>query len=136
MQREARWIRARATAEAIKSECFRFAAGLGDYAGSSARNALIAKRNIPTEGAERAGLTPLPDAVPSSDDARRSPFPLTEPWYIEHRLDEQMRHYANGHAETERGAMTIPVSPGQGAVRGWCRQPRGVGHSDEGSVAE
>ena len=33
---EARWIRARATAEAIKSECFRFAAQLGDYAGSSA----------------------------------------------------------------------------------------------------
>lgn len=53
MQREARWIRARATAEAIKSECFRFAAELGDYAGPSGTSAFIAKRNILTEQAER-----------------------------------------------------------------------------------
>jgi hypothetical protein len=33
---EAKWIRARATAEAIKSECFRFAAQAGDYAGADA----------------------------------------------------------------------------------------------------
>jgi len=107
---EARWVRARATAEAIKSECFRFAAGLGDYAGSSARSALIAKRNTLTEGAERAGLTPLPDPVPSSGDARRPPLPLTAPWYIEHRLDEQMRYYANGQAENERGVRLYRVA--------------------------
>ena len=29
---ESGWLRARATAEAIKSECFRFAGGVGDYA--------------------------------------------------------------------------------------------------------
>jgi hypothetical protein len=110
VESEARWIRARATAEAIKSECFRFAAQLGDYAGSSARNAFIAKRNILTEGAERAGLTPLPDPVPNSGDARRPPFPLTEPWYIEHRLDEQMRYYANGQAENERGVRRYRVA--------------------------
>lgn len=50
---EARWVRARATAEAIKSECFRFAAELGDYAGPSGTSAFIAKRNILTEQAER-----------------------------------------------------------------------------------
>jgi hypothetical protein len=100
---EARWIRARATAEAIKSECFRFAAQLGDYDGASARAAFIARRNTLSQQAERAGLTPLPDPVPSSGDARRPPFPLTMPWYIEHRLDEQMRYYANGQTENEEG---------------------------------
>jgi len=101
MESEARWIRARATAEAIKSECFRFAAQLGDYAGPSAKNVFMARRNILTEEAERRGLTPLPDPVPSSGDARRPPFPITAPWYIESRLDEQMRYYANAQTENE-----------------------------------
>src|ERR1700739_4328467 len=55
VESEARWIRARATAEAIKSECFRFAAQLGDYAVSSGTSSFIAKRNTLTEQAERAG---------------------------------------------------------------------------------
>jgi hypothetical protein len=35
---EAQWIRARVTAEAIKSECYRFAARAGDYAGANAED--------------------------------------------------------------------------------------------------
>jgi len=113
---EARWIRARATAEAIKSECFRFAAQLGDYAGSSARAAFIARRNTLSEQAERAGVTPLPDPVPSSGDPRRPPFPLTMPWYIEHRLDEQTRYYANGQTENEEGVRRYRVAGFAAAV--------------------
>jgi hypothetical protein len=113
---EARWIRARATAEAIKSECFRFAAQLGDYDGASARAAFIARRNTLSQQAERAGLTPLPDPVPSSGDARRPPFPLTMPWYIEHRLDEQMRYYANGQTENEEGVRRYRVAGFAAAV--------------------
>jgi hypothetical protein len=52
---EARWLRARATAEAIKSECFRFAAKLGDYAGPGAQSAFAARRDALAEPAERAG---------------------------------------------------------------------------------
>ena len=113
---EARWIRARATAEAIKSECFRFAPQLGDYAGASARAALIARRHTLSDQAERAGLTPLPDPVPSSGDARRPPFPLTMPWYIEHRLDAQMRYYANGQTENEEGVRRYRVAGFAAAV--------------------
>ena len=40
---EARWIRARATAEAIKSECFPFAAPLGDYAGASRQSSFYSE---------------------------------------------------------------------------------------------
>jgi len=71
---EARWIRARATAEAIKSEYFRFAAQVGDYAGSSARAAFaafIARRNTLSEQAERAALTPLPH--PGAEQRRCPP---------------------------------------------------------------
>jgi hypothetical protein len=88
---EAQWIRARATAEAIKSECFRFAAQLGDYAGSSAKDVFVARRNALTEPAERAGLTPLHDPVPTTGDARRPPIPLTVPWYMENRVGEQVQ---------------------------------------------
>lgn len=101
---EARWIRARATAEAIKSECFRFAAQIGDYAGSAAKSAFLARRNALAEPAERAGLTPLGDPIPKEGDARCPPMPLAAPWYIEHRLDEQMRYYAKSQAENEKAA--------------------------------
>jgi hypothetical protein len=99
---EAQWIRARATAEAIKSECFRCAAEIGDYASASAKSVFIARRDVLTEQAEHTGLTPLPDPVPSAGDPRRPPFPLTAPWYIENRLGEQIRYYANGQSENER----------------------------------
>jgi len=104
---EARWIRARATADAIKSECFRFAAQLGDYAGATAKSVFAARRDAIAAPAERAGLTPLGDPVPNEGDARCPPLPLTAPWYIEHRLDEQMRYYAMGQAENERAAARL-----------------------------
>jgi SMODS and SLOG-associating 2TM effector domain 1/Protein of unknown function (DUF4231) len=104
---EARWIRARATAEAIKSECFLFAAQLGDYAGAAARSAFVARRDALAEPAERAGLTPLGNPAPKEGDARCPPVPLTAPWYIEHRLDEQMRYYAKGQGENEQAAARL-----------------------------
>jgi Protein of unknown function (DUF4231) len=41
---EAKWIRSRATAEAIKSECFRFAARSGIYANADADEAFMGRR--------------------------------------------------------------------------------------------
>ena len=104
---EARWIRARATAEAIKSECFRFAAQLGDYAGATAKSLFVARRDVLAEPAERSGLTPLGDPIPKEGDTRCPPVPLTAPWYIEHRLDEQMRYYAKRQAENEQAAARL-----------------------------
>jgi cation transporter-like permease len=104
---ETRWIRARATAEAIKSECFRFAAQLGDYAGSAAKSAFVARRNTLAEPAERAGLTPLGDPIPKGGDARCPPVPLSAQWYMENRLDEQMRYYAKSQTENEQAAAQL-----------------------------
>jgi hypothetical protein len=104
---ETRWIRARATAEAIKSECFRFAAQLSEYAGPSPKTAFVARRDALAEPAERAGLTPLSDPMPKEGDARCPPIPFTGAWYTEHRLDEQMRYYAKGQAENEQAATQL-----------------------------
>jgi hypothetical protein len=104
---EARWIRARATAEAIKSECFRFAAQLGDYGAATAKNVFVARRDALAAPAERVGLTPLGDPPPKEGDARCPPVPLTAPWYIEHRLNEQMRYYSKGQAENEQAAARL-----------------------------
>jgi hypothetical protein len=104
---EARWIRARATAEAIKSECFRFAAQIGDYASSAAKSAFVERRNALAEPAERTGLTPLGDPIPKEGDAPCPPVPLTAPWYMENRLGEQMRYYAKGQADNEQAAARL-----------------------------
>ena len=57
----------------------------------------------PVERRRRKGLWPseLGAPAPGSGDARRPPFPITAPWYIESRLDEQMRYYANAQTENE-----------------------------------
>jgi hypothetical protein len=104
---EARWIQARATAEAIKSECFRFAASLGDYSGSGAKTAFAMRRDALTEAAERAGLVPLADPVAKDGDPRCPSMPLTASWYVANRLDEQLRYYAKGQTENERAATHL-----------------------------
>ncbi|MBR1279009.1 DUF4231 domain-containing protein [Bradyrhizobium sp. AUGA SZCCT0283] len=104
---EGRRIRARATAEAIKSECFRFAAQIGAYAGSAAKTAFMARRDALAEPAERAGLMPLVDPSPEQGDARCPPVPLTAEWYRKNRLDEQMRYYANSQLENEQAATQL-----------------------------
>ena len=60
---EARWIRARATAEAIKSECFRFPAQLGDYAGQSS---FYKRGAIPLSRTSRNQTGDFEDAPPST----------------------------------------------------------------------
>src|SRR6516165_10708619 len=99
---EARWIRCRAIAEAIKSECFRFAARADDYARPEAAQLFIDRRNVLAEPATRAGLTPLNDEVGAQPDARRPPFPMDRDWYLQNRLEEQRRWYLRSQAANER----------------------------------
>jgi hypothetical protein len=61
IKREVAWIRARATAEAIKSECFRYAAKRGVYSGERPEVEIGTRLDMLTEEATREGLTPLAD---------------------------------------------------------------------------
>jgi hypothetical protein len=87
---EAKWIRARATAEAIKSECFRFAAGAGDYPGADAQEKFAEHLSQLSEEARKAQLFALQDPVPASGDRRRPSLPLDPKWYMASRnvIDE------------------------------------------------
>ena len=67
---ETRWTRARATAEAIKSECFRFAAQLGEYAESAAKSTFVARRDALAEPAERHALKAVVDREGGRDLVR------------------------------------------------------------------
>ena len=86
---EARWIRARAAAEDIKSECFAFAAGIPPYDRADRNVVFIQRRNALAEGAFRAGLTPLPDLVDEQGDNRQPPVPMDADWYLAHRVRDQ-----------------------------------------------
>jgi conflict system pore-forming effector with SLATT domain/uncharacterized protein DUF4231 len=103
---ESGWIRARATAEAIKSECFRFAAGVGDYAPdkvseAEAANAFIERRKAIAAAALAASLTSEDDQVGAKGDDRRPSRPMTADWYLKQRIDEQIAYYGRGKAENE-----------------------------------
>jgi hypothetical protein len=103
--REAGWIRARATGEAIKSECFRFAAHTGDYADAGAADRFAQRRDQAIAAATQAGLTPINDPAPV--DLRRPSDPLEPRWYLEHRLCEQRNYYASRQAKNEASVQRL-----------------------------
>ncbi len=105
--REAGWIRARATAEAIKSECFLFAAGAGAYADPAARARFATRRDELSAPARRANLQPLPLPAQRVADPRQPPVPLDPAWYLTHRLGEQMEFYREGQARHARAAQLL-----------------------------
>jgi hypothetical protein len=90
---EAKWIRARATAEAIKSECFRFAAQAGDYAGADAPTKLTQRVQKLSAAAVQAQLAPLQDPVTDKGDKRRPSSPLDAKWHIANRIVDQIKFY-------------------------------------------
>jgi hypothetical protein len=99
--READWIRARATAEALKGECFRVAGQVGAYAGTYARDTFVARRDALEAPARQANLTPLSDPVGATGDPRRPNVPVDSSWYLQRRLRDQKTFYANRQIENE-----------------------------------
>jgi len=104
---EASWIRARATAEAIKAECFRAAGRIKPYDGADARDVFIARRAALIEVATKAGLTALPDPAGAVGDTRRPPEPMDAAWYLANRVGEQAQYYAKRQRDKERESGRI-----------------------------
>jgi hypothetical protein len=91
------WIQARATAEAIKSECFLAAARVPPYDAPDARDRLAAQIDALEEEPLNAGVNPLLD--PAAEDKRRAPepdaaAPLTTGLYRTIRLQDQRDFYS------------------------------------------
>ena len=108
--KEADWIQARAVAEGIKSECYRYAARSGPYAGGDAADAakLLAARadEIAKQAADK-GLVLQEDPVPISGDKREPTIPLTTDWYKIGRIQNQIDYYKKGRQENQRAANTL-----------------------------
>jgi hypothetical protein len=109
---ESGWLRARATAEAIKSECFRFAAGVAPYqqdkvSPADALAAFIERRNAITARTVGDSLTPDDDPVAEKGDERRPEMPMTDAWYVESRINGQIQFYRNGKEKNERSHETL-----------------------------
>lgn len=98
---EAKWIRSRATGEAIKSECFRFAARSGIYAAAGAENRFIERRGVLAADTVEAGLAEKSDPAGEKGDKRRPSDPMDLAWYIANRIDGQITYYLQRQAEHE-----------------------------------
>jgi hypothetical protein len=103
---EANWIQARATAEGLKSECYRYAARAGAYAVADADGAK-ALRDAAAEIARRAtdkGLVRADNPVPTSGDKREPPAPMTKDWYKTGRIQDQIDYYRGARARNQKAA--------------------------------
>jgi hypothetical protein len=104
---EAKYIRARATAEAIKSECYRLAAAAGDYAGTDAASKFSRRLEALTDEAIKAAIAPLADPVVDKGDRRRPSTPLDVEWYKSNRIDDQIKFFTTGQIKHEEAVTRL-----------------------------
>ena len=86
---EANWIQARATAEVIKSECFRYAARAGAYAGADeieAAQALDRRTREIEQQARDKGLVPADGPFETSAGNPMPPASMDKAWYKANRI--------------------------------------------------
>ena len=104
---EAEAVQARATAEGIKSECYRYAARSGAYAvpDADAAKVLSAHTADLVKAATDRGLVrgdnPIPDG---GADKREPPTPMTKEWYAAGRIQDQIDYYRGAIARNRAAA--------------------------------
>jgi hypothetical protein len=103
---EAGWIQARAVAEGIKSECYRYAARAGAYAlpDADAAKALAARTGEIAKQATDKGLVRGDNPVPDSGDMGEPPAPMTKDWYASARIEDQIDYYRGAVARNRKAA--------------------------------
>ena len=137
---EANWIQARAVAEGIKSECYRYAARAGAYAAdpaaqkadadAAAAKALAARTAELAKGATDKGLVRGDNPVPEGgSDKREPPTPMTKEWYATGRIQDQIDYYRGAVAQEPECGRSALV----GRLRGGPRRGRRSARSASGS---
>jgi hypothetical protein len=106
---EAGWIQARAVAEGIKSECYRYAARSGAYAvaDADAAKALAARTAEIAKQAIDKGLVRADNPVPDAGDKREPPVPLTTDWYRKGRIQDQIDYYQDARKKNQKAAEEL-----------------------------
>jgi hypothetical protein len=118
---EAGWIQARAVAEGIKSECYRYAARAGAYAlpDDAAAKALAARTAEIAKQATDKGLVRGDNPAPDSGDKREPPVPMTKDWYGSSRIKDQIVYYGDAVERNRKAAdelWWVAFAAGLGAV--------------------
>jgi hypothetical protein len=107
---EVSWIQARAVAEGIKSECYRYAARSGPYAvaDADAARVLAARTEEMAQQATKKGLVRADDPVPAAGDERAPPpASMTTGWYKERRIQHQIDYYRRARERNQRAADAL-----------------------------
>lgn len=106
-QSQTKWIIARATAENLQSECYRYAAKIGAYAVSKdeAAKEFDARTNELVKAAREKGIEP-PAKVPPSSSRLSPPEDMGAEWYAKNRLAEQQEWYLSRSEDHRKKART------------------------------
>lgn len=108
---QGRWIQARAVAEAIQSECYRYAARAGEYAWADAAKRFDAR--ISALSGTATDKKVVPDAVAREKaDKPAPPADMTAGWYRENRLAAQRAWFtkrSGEHAAKVRQARQLSL---------------------------
>ena len=132
---EAGWIQARAVAEGVKSECYRYAARAGAYALSDAdaAKALAARSDEIIKAATDKGLVRGDNPVPEGGgDKREPPTPMTKDWYATRGPDPGPDRLLPERAQEEprRGRSALVGRFRRGPCGCGCRRLRCVAAGD------
>jgi SMODS and SLOG-associating 2TM effector domain 1/SMODS and SLOG-associating 2TM effector domain 3 len=101
---EGGWIQARAAAEGIKSECYRYSARAGAYAVADpeAAKALAVRTEEIVKQATDKGLVRADSPILETGDKREPAAPLTKDWYIKFRIQDQINYYRDGRVRNQK----------------------------------
>ncbi|MCA3421079.1 MAG: DUF4231 domain-containing protein, partial [Roseomonas sp.] len=104
-QSQTKRIVARATAENLQSECYRYAAGIGAYAASKqeAAKEFDSRTNELVAAARHQGIEP-PAKAPPSSSRLSPPEDMSADWYAKYRLADQQEWYVSRSEEHRKKA--------------------------------
>jgi hypothetical protein len=112
------WIRARAAAEAIKSECYRYSARAGAYApdpnaskadaDAAAAKALVTRTAEIAKAATDRLLVRADNPIPDGDsDKGEPPDAMTKDWYGKFRIQDQRDYYRKAIARNQAAVSRL-----------------------------
>ena len=135
---EAGWIQARAAAEGIKSECYRYAARAGAYAPdpsasmadthAAAAKALLTRTTEIAKAATAHGLVRADNPILGGGSDKREPAdPMTKDWYVAGRIKDQIKSYQEARARNQaKVSQQSASSGGSPSLRSFWRSSSGM----------
>jgi len=128
VESETKWVKARGFAEAIKSECFRFAGGVGAYAGGGAEATKAFRDRFRMLRAEINDLDIAPgDPTPPPGGSAPPPADMSSEWYLANRLREQRGYFEKTFARSARKvALYRMIALGSMVLAALCSAAAGI----------